>query len=452
MSLSLVALLLAPLSSVETRFVPSAPAPQATQSTQVTAGGGGAQETPPAVAVTPRPVAFDKAPPLVETQRIAITPTLDGVIGDEEWDPLTIDGDVSTYFQWEPTALHFAGKIPAGTDLLVSLDFGANGWLLGKDNLELRFHPDASGTVSISGRILDGTGINGPVWVPIPGFSISSNAVAKSDSNSVTIEATVRDTGEGLLPLTDRKTVAIRVDAVPAASQDLLAYLPRVLSTVTLGYFRSAGLPAGLTFRPEGEARSVVPGQTLGVRLTFEGKSDLGISRLDLRSEGAARAVTNLMEVPFPGFDRKGRAFVDYETAVAPTGDLGYRILRGTVQTKDGVPGITQTSIRLAPLVDVDFVRQDVPLADRDRSQKFSFYLKSNSGRGTAGTVKVTVPEPLRILNGGDRRFEIARGRGGNRQVVEIYIPKGATGTFPVTFDLVVNKEPSVQKGFITIR
>jgi hypothetical protein len=171
-----------------------------------------------------------------------------------------------------------------------------------------------------------------------------------------------------------------------------------------------------------------------------------------MRAEGPARSIVNLMEVPFPGFDRKGRAFVDYDTAIAPTSALGYRILRGTVQTKDGVPGITQTSFRVSPLIDIDLVREDLPAADHDRSQKLSFYLKSNSGRGTAGSVKVTLPEPLRILNGADRRFEIARGRGGSRQVFEIYIPKGASGTFPVTFDLVVNKEPSTQKGFITIR
>ena len=409
----------------------------------------GATGTPasPAVAVD-----FQKPIALVETQRIALTPVLDGVISEEEWDPLAIEGGTSTYFQWEPTALHLAAKMPLGNDLVVSLDFGANGWLIGKDNLELRLHPDASGTVTVTGRILDGTGINGPVWLPVPGFAVSSSGVAKVDGDSLTLEATVRDPGLGLLPLSDGKAVTLRADASPSGGTDTPAYLPRVLSPVKLGFYRSAGLPSGLTFRPEGEARSVVPTQSLGVRLTFEGQGDLGLARVDMRAEGPARSIVNLMEVPFPGFDRKGRAFVDYDTAIAPTSALGYRILRGTVQTKDGVPGITQTSFRVSPLIDIDLVREDLPAADHDRSQKLSFYLKSNSGRGTAGSVKVTLPEPLRILNGADRRFEIARGRGGSRQVFEIYIPKGASGTFPVTFDLVVNKEPSTQKGFITIR
>jgi len=454
MSLSLVAFLLAPLSSVG--IAPLYPSMVARQATQQPQGTGTATVVSPQ---EPQPLArgaltapsFDKAPLLVETQRIALTPNLDGVIGEEEWDPLTVDGETATFFEWEPTALHFAAKIPVGSDLLVSLDFGSNGWLIGKDNLELRFHPDASGSVSVTGRILDGTGINGPVWVPVPGFAVSSLAVAKVDGTTLTLEATVRDPGEGLLSLVEGKSISIRADAAPNAGVEMAAYLPRVLAAVRLGYYRSAGLPAGLVFRPEGASRSVVPGQALGMRLTFEGKNELGVSRVDMRAEGTARSIANLLEVPFPGFDRKGRAFVDYQTAIAPTPDLGFRILRGTVQTRDGVPGITQTSFRVGPLVDVDLVREELSAKDSDRSQKISFYLRSNSGRGTAGSVKVSVPEPLRILNGSDRRFEIARGRGGSRQVFEIYIPKGTTGTFPVTFDMVVNKEPSTQKGFITI-
>jgi hypothetical protein len=80
-----------------------------------------------------------------------------------------------------------------------------------------------------------------------------------------------------------------------------------------------------------------------------------------------------------------------------------------------------------------------------------SFYLRSNSGKSMAGTVKVSLPEPLRVINDSIRGFEIGRSRGGSRQVFEFYIPRGTKGTFPVTFDLNVNKTTMTQVGYITI-
>jgi hypothetical protein len=410
-------------------------------------GQGGIQDS--AVVAKPAPT-FETAPVVAESRRIALTPTLDGVIGDEEWDPLSTEKDAATYWQWEPGRMHVAAQVPVGTDLLLSLDLGANGWLIGRDNLEFRLHV-ADGKVITTARLLDGTVVTGPQWIELPGFTISSAGSVKTDGNTQTIEATISDPGIGLLSLNDGKTLSIRADTLDALAATSPAYLPRILAPVTLGYFRSAGLPNGLTFRPEGASRSVVPGQSLGLRMTFEGKGEVGVTRLDLRGEGPARAVTNLVEVPFPTFDRKGRCFVDYTTNVSPEATLGYRLLRGTLQTKDGVPGATQTSFRIGWLVDADLVREDLKPADMDRSQKMSFYLRSNSGKSMAGTVKVSLPEPLRVINDSIRGFEIGRSRGGSRQVFEFYIPRGTKGTFPVTFDLNVNKTTMTQVGYITI-
>src|SRR5208283_2501321 len=99
-------------------------------------------KTPVQPAVQPpvvQPVQPFVAPVVVkQTDRLALTPKLDGKIDPEEWDPFSSQGGLDTYFQWEPRKLHMAARVPVGQDLIVSLDLKGDGWLVGKDNVEVR--------------------------------------------------------------------------------------------------------------------------------------------------------------------------------------------------------------------------------------------------------------------------------------------------------------------------
>lgn len=440
-------ILLATLLQAPIQQPPSNPA-QTPPANQTPANPAPAQ-TPPAPAPL-SPTALTTAQTVVEPHRIALTPKIDGKLDEEEWDPLVAGGPVTGYLEWEPNKIHVAAKIPAGQDLLLSFDFDNNGWLIGKDNLEVRVGM-RDGKPVVTGRLLDAANAAGPVWKDLPGLTLSSQAAETEDPAGSTYEVTLVDPGIGLFPTADGSKLGVRYDAIPADTPPLAPFLPRVVSPVEFVLKRSAGLPSGLKFEPEGEGRTVVAGERTRIRLTFQGNPGLKLQRLDMRSEGFAKGDTDTLGTPFPAFDSKNRAFIDYNTGVSAQAGEGYRVLRGTLTAADGVSGVLQTSYRIAPLVDANLIRQNVPVSQKDRSIRFGFDVQSNSGKLVAGRVTIRVPEPLRILNSDERKFRIEVSRARSRQTFDLFVPTGTTGTFPVTFQIEVNGAKYEQRGFIAI-
>ena len=195
-----------------------------------------------------------------------------------------------------------------------------------------------------------------------------------------------------------------------------------------------------------------MPGQPLKIRYTFEGKNVTGIRRISLGSEGEAKDFTNFIEMPFPAFDNKNRAFVDYDTGVKAGAAEGYRLSRGSLSTADGIPGIIQVSYRIAPVLDADLIRQDFRRSDTDRSYKAAIYFRSNSASSVGAKVKMKLAEPLRLLNGTERDLVINTRRGVSRQSIEFYVPGNTAGTYPIEFDIETKAGSYKQVQYITIR
>lgn len=386
---------------------------------------------------------FMVAPLVLEGTRIALSPILDGRQEEEEWDPFITEGDGRTYFQWQPGALHLAARTVPGTEVVASFDLANDGWLKGRDNVEVRIAPDGT----VKSRLLDATPISGPVWIDNPNFAASTKVAPGLDF----VEASVSDPGVGLIPEKQGAKIGVRIDLVPVEKADIAPYLPRVCAPVTLSFSRAAGLPVGLSFEPENESKSVVPGQTVRLRFTFKGQNDLNLLRIVLRSEGAARAVTSLLELPFPRLDRKGRAFVDYDTPVALGASVGYRLARGTLTSTDGIPSVMQVSYRIAQPIDVQMILDKMATPDMDRSVKRNYYLRSNSGKGVNGRVSIEVAAPLRVLNGNERPVYLGSSRGRTRQGFDLLVPGGTKGTYPVSFRFKVGDSEYVQTQYVTI-
>ncbi len=420
-----------------------------------TSSQGAVAVQPPAQAQTPAQGAppvqpFSTPFSIAEPNRIALTPKIDGKIDDEEWDPLSASADMKSYFQWEPGKIFIAGIVPNGHDLVASIDMKSNGWLIGKDNLEIRL--SASGaTPTLSARLLDATGINGPQWIDLPGFSLSSVVASSTDGTNTTYEAAVVDSGLGLIATERGTKLMIRVDDPPSNEFPPVAYLPRSLSPVTLVYERSAALPDKLKFNPEGNNRSSVPGESVHIRLGFNGSNAMKLQRLEVHTEGFAKNDTNQIAVPFPKFDDRGRSYTDYNSGIAEGSPEGYRVLKGTLTTTDGISGVLECSYRVGPVIDIDVPKQSIPSSKTDRSVKLNFYVRSNSERKVTGTVSISVPDPLRVLNGGERKFGIYTNRGNDRDGFELFLPANAAGTYPVKFTVLVNGKKVEQIRFVTI-
>lgn len=394
---------------------------------------------------------FSSTQVFAESKRIAVSPVIDGQFSPEEWDPLVSEVSNVTYFQWEPGKVHVAALMQPGSTVITSLDLRNNGWLIGEDNVEIRISVDANLKPTVSGRILNATSSLGPAWIEIPGFALSSIAKASTVEGKTFVEASVTDPGIGTLIEDPKRKIGLRMDVVPGAAAPAEPYLPRMVSVVETVFDRGAGLPEKLVFKPEGEGKPVVENQMIRLRFGFEGTNAIGLARLNLRSEGVAKDYTNALDAPFPPFDNKGRAFLDYETSVAAGAIPGYRLIRGQMKFRDGLEGLVQTSYRIAPVLDFDLVYQRRKSEAQDKAYKEGYYIRSNSGKRVAGRVKVSVPEPLRMLNGFEKTFAVAP-RGRERQGFEVYVPANTVGTFPVTFEITTDGSTVKQFGYLTVR
>lgn len=367
-----------------------------------------------------------------EPTRLALSPALDGKIESEEWELLSDSGGMTSYFQWEPGVVHVAGKVPKGSDAVISLDFGSDGWLLGQNNIEVRVGY-REGVLEITERLLNGTAAAGPMWEDASNFRAATSAKGEQGEEQWVFEMTIADPGSGLLPQKPGSAIRLRCDAVESGTATADAYLPRETAPLTLTMDRASNLPTGLRWGTEYRGRSVVPGAHMRIRVTFNRDGELNLTRADMRTEGLASSTTRSLGVPFPSFDRKGRAFIDYDTDVAPNASTGYRIMRTTVEGEGGQQSILQTSYQIAPYVAFDFVRPgNLRSSDDPKTERFSVWIRSNSMKRVTGVFSVSAPEGFKIEDGNNKTFVIINARGSKRQVFSMQIPGGFKGTVPI--------------------
>ncbi len=395
---------------------------------------------------TPAQAALDlrQAPLVAETNRIRLTPKIDGRIEEEEWDPLGGSGEVKTFLQWEPGTIHVAASGAAGKDLLLSVDPDGDGWLVGSNNLEARIGV-RDGKPFVKLRLLDATNVAGPTYREIPNLEVASSVAVGPDG---TIEASIVDPGLGLLPLKDGRFAA-RIDVIRADEPSLPANEPRALAPLTLSRERAAALSAGLKAKVDFNDIPVVPGDGLAIRFSLSG--DALPKRIALRTEGLGREATSASEAPIIPNGKKS-VRIEYKTGVQPGASLGYRIARATLTGADGVPSIVQASYRIAPPADVTLNETRLRTSDKDRSLRLGYTIFGNTRRSLSGKVDLSAPQGYRILNGDDtqtlRRFEP---RLGLPESFGLFVPANARGTVPIRFSFEIEKKRFEIVRFVTI-
>ncbi len=383
------------------------------------------------IALNQEPPTFTTPPAVAQTERLALTPKLDGKIEPEEWDGFSAAAGVTSFLQWEPGRLFAAAKLPAGKALVLSLDLKANGWLVGKDNLEVRVRW-LGDRPECKVRGLDATGVDGPVWVDATPFQESIACAAVAEGGEWTVELSLQDPSIRALPVATGRKLAARFDGLDPAAETA-AFLPRVLAPVETVLESGSNVPGGLKWKPQIDQRGVAPGAHIRLRMTFNGANTLNLAKAAMRTEGLAEADTAKTEVPFPTFDDKGRAFVDYATTVAPGATEGYRIMRTTLTDAQGQAAILRTSYFIAPSVVLDLVAPGkLKPSDKERKVRFSVYARSNTNRKINGVLRVQGPEGWSVESGDDKAFLIANPFGSVRRVFDMVVPAGAKGTFPL--------------------
>jgi hypothetical protein len=370
---------------------------------------------------------------VAEPARLAQTPNIDGVLSPGEWDGFAKSNEGETYLQWEPNRLYVAAKMPLNRDLVISVDTKRNGWLVGKDNLEFRVRATESG-VSVIGRQLDATNVSGPVWIAQPGYTKASFGKAKIEGDQATVEACIIDPGIGLLTMQEGERYMVRADVVAQSSQQVEPFYPRVGADIRFAMERASALPVGLNWKVESWGREVTPGHSTKIRFSFSSKEDVGLKKLEIKPVGSLAEHAGTLGLPFPRFDKKGRAFVDYETNTNIDAPTGYQLVNGTLITADGAPAVIQASFRIAPLIDFTLSTDKLTPYKKGPETKLAFFINSNSINRLDGQCDVKVPNGWEILKGDQKSFIIYNSRGGVRRVLTLQIPAEAKGTFPIRF------------------
>lgn len=371
---------------------------------------------------------------VADTIRLARTPIIDGKIAGEEWDQLHKEGSFTSYFQWEPGRFHLAGKAPADQDIVFSLDLNGDGFLEGADNLEVRLHQQA-GKVTASVRRLDATkGVN---WVDAEALQQTLQVAANVAEKEWSVECSLDDPA-GWLGMKRSDKVGVRADAIPATSNANEGFSPRLMANLQLGFSRSAALPTSVFCSPDfGDSRQFT-GEQMNVRLNFKGDVTADVKRLEIRNEFDYREWTTEISQPFPEFNGKGKTSVDYMTPIMSGMRQGYSVLRVEVKSKDGTPGIFQTSWRVAPKVDFDVVKSIVPFSLVTHRVDFTYYIENNTPNRLDGIMVVESPKDWKVIGGNDKTFIIYGGRKRIRRKFELEIPGGITGVYPIKLQAII--------------
>lgn len=371
--------------------------------------------------------------------RLALTPVLDGAISMEEWDSFDTRQERATYFQWEPGYLHLAAEIAVGDDLVVHLDPAGDGWLIGDDNIELRFVQSGSLTLALV-RKLDATRRDGPVWVPASSRGV--DVVTSENDGKRVIEASFsldenRITKAG-------KTLGVSMDSVPAGADLGPAFLPRSLDYVKLGYDRSENLPTDMTWKSETRIREVAREDSLKMRFAMNGGGSYSL--IKMRCEGLVQNELSSSIDPFRGFDGNGRASVEYKSSISPSSQAGWRVVRATLVSPDGSESVMRTSFKLSELIEFDIELPDsVEFSVDSQSIKGSVHVRSTGLGRVEGEFGLSAPKTWSVERGGDSGFIIYHPRGREKIGLKFIVPAGAVGEYPVTFTAQVGQR-SVEK------
>ena len=394
---------------------------------------------------------LQEPPEIADPLRLAVTPILDGVVSEEEWEFLTESSGGRTYFQWEPGKLYWAAKAQNRQDVVFTLDANGDGWLVGNDNLEIRCRLNGT-QVNTSVRQLDATDRNGPTWV-------DPDVIAESLTISASPSDTYWNLEVGFEPLTFMKSpdenmrIGARMDIVPSNSDTGPGYMPRGLAFLTMRMDTSEGLFSGLEWRPEVKTRNVSMFDKMRFRLNFIVEEDCPpIRSVTFSGEGFGSRAIESVVAEFPEVDNRGRAFVDFESPINETAVSGYRVLRAEVQAANGRTAVIRTSFEVAQVVDFEpNFRIELPYSAEPQKVKGGVTIQSQVLGRIDGKFSIRYPDEWLTIGTLDRDFLIYHNRGRSRVPVEFVVPGGVRGVFPVRLSAKVGDQSILKTVYVSV-
>lgn len=366
---------------------------------------------------------------VADTNRIALTPSLDGRIEPTEWEPFTRDG--GTYFQWEPGKVYWAAQARQGNDVVLSYDANGDGWLTGNDNIEVRARV-VNGNVVTSVRRLDATDPNNPRWVDGTVAPDAVNVSAQMTNDFWQAEGEL-DTSAGLPEPQEGRRAGVRIDVVPSGFDMGQAYVPRAMTPVRFSFDSSSHLFPGFSWTPKFLTRLFSKEDDLTVRYEFRVAPECPLLKgISVQGDGRAAGFA-AFDSPFPALSRDRRARVVYKSPMSGVKGFGWKVLKTTVTSFDGTPCTLRSSVQVADILTMSASLPDSVASSSDaRIVRADVNVWSVSPNPVEGTLKFSVPKEWTISRGKEQSFRIVRPRGRAKLPIEFIVPKGTRGYYSI--------------------
>lgn len=355
--------------------------------------------------------------------RLAITPNIDGKIGVEEWDHLADFTGVRSYFQWEPGVAYVAADVPRsyGARVLIDPEFGSKKRRSGP--IELMVVPGENGP-RVQVRRLELSQLS---WVADAELGRQIEVQTDIGTERWTIEAKVSALDPAYFRTGQR--VGVRVEPIGYGS---VGSTHLELAPVRLTMDRSIAMPPGFTWQPQIPLRQVVAGEAIDFRFNFVKGGDWKPIRAEMRTVGRAAAQMPELNLPFPNFDTKNRAFVDYPGSVHLDADQGYSIVLCKLTSEKGETAFFQSSFAVKPIVEIrSGGTRILKSADGRKRILVDLEINSNTRRGLKGKAYVDEPSGWSILRGKENPVLIYHARGTAKFRVDL-TGSGSNGFLPL--------------------
>jgi hypothetical protein len=243
-----------------------------------------------------------------DPQRLRRTPQIDGVIGDNEWDPFytVTDGPIkgTFYCNWDENYLYLAARTEQPATVIFDVDATGDGWLRGSDNMEIVVgNVTESGTPAVVARLLDASSSKDtPVWKDHAIDPKSFLIAGRLNGGAQVIELGIPKNIGGLV-LRPGVNMGLRAEFIspvaPADYQPTQPFDPHLLMDATLAEARAVAA-AGINPKLSLSDEKCVAGQKLFASLWLLNQTDaeVPIQSVSWFGQGnSANVVNGLKEV-----------------------------------------------------------------------------------------------------------------------------------------------------------
>ncbi|HSV75315.1 MAG TPA: NEW3 domain-containing protein [Chthonomonadales bacterium] len=416
---------------------PAVPAAPPTQTEPVAP----AVVVPPQAAIAPAPVAvtpnYRERPRFpMDPQRLKRRPTLDGVIGEGEWDPLyTVStGPVTgpVYLSWDEEFLYVAAHMDLPGWMILNVDARGDGWLRGADNLEVIVGPLSEVEAAPIGvRLLDAqSNRDAPVWNDRVVNPEAIQIVQRASGAGQVIEMAIPAGVAGVTPRLNAQ-LGCRVDFLPAGVTvaPTEPYEPRLLLDVTLVESRSVGAP-GIVPRLSLEDAKVIPGQRLVAHFDLMNQVDeeRRLRSVSWQGEGpAADILKSVREVSLPPMRGLRNLRLRYSAPIPDTAVPGFYQLTVRAEMEDGRTVASTTSFQVTEAMRVQIAAEPptVTVLGPTEFRAFVEVLSAVAGHAK-GQVEIDVPAGWTVRGRSSKDFVAQREDRVTRPVFFVTVPSSA--------------------------